>query len=256
MGAAEGRGWARSPGRARECPACWECSAGQGGAVPRSAAGALMSCHAMSCHGQAWPSVNAGACWPHPFTSPRHAPYLAPDVLSTGCPPQVRPRCGGLVRVNVYKDAVKNAGSLPPLPQRVELAQVSPASLLLEGCVRNESATGLGVCAWGRGWVARPRCPCETSRHRRVKSEETCAALGLGCAHAVRRGPQGAVVIPAQREGGTELLRFMASMLCRRRWRPSTRLCARRAWGGRRRCVPCTCCPTRSRCVRRWDLGR
>lgn len=29
---------------------------------------------------------------------------------------EVRQRCGSLVRVNVYKDRVKNAGSLPALP--------------------------------------------------------------------------------------------------------------------------------------------
>jgi hypothetical protein len=32
--------------------------------------------------------------------------------------PEVRARCSGVVRVNVYKDRVKNAGALPALPQR------------------------------------------------------------------------------------------------------------------------------------------
>lgn len=36
---------------------------------------------------------------------------------------EVRARCGGLIRVNVYKDRIKNAGGLPPLPQAAALAE-------------------------------------------------------------------------------------------------------------------------------------
>lgn len=35
---------------------------------------------------------------------------------------EVRGRCGGLVRVNVYKDRIKNAGALPQLPSQQALA--------------------------------------------------------------------------------------------------------------------------------------
>ena len=36
---------------------------------------------------------------------------------------EVRSRCGGLVRVNIYKDRVRNAGSLPVLPHATSLAE-------------------------------------------------------------------------------------------------------------------------------------
>lgn len=41
---------------------------------------------------------------------------------------EVRSKCGGLVRVNVYKDKVKNAGNLPALPQRDALADALAGS--------------------------------------------------------------------------------------------------------------------------------
>ena len=46
-------------------------------------------------------------------------PFVVGILFKT---PEVRARCGSLVRVNVYKDRVRNAGSLPPLPQATELA--------------------------------------------------------------------------------------------------------------------------------------
>lgn len=46
-------------------------------------------------------------------------PFVVGILFKT---PEVRARCGSLVRVNVYKDRVRNAGSLPPLPHATELA--------------------------------------------------------------------------------------------------------------------------------------
>lgn len=46
-------------------------------------------------------------------------PFVMGVVYKT---PDIRSRCGGLVRVNVYKDRIKNAGALPALPQQAALA--------------------------------------------------------------------------------------------------------------------------------------
>lgn len=64
----------------------------------------------------------------HPAFSPHppHSPNLqapVPFVLGVQYKTaEVRGRCGGLVRVNVYKDRVKNAGALPQLPSHAALA--------------------------------------------------------------------------------------------------------------------------------------
>lgn len=47
---------------------------------------------------------------------------------------EVASRCGGLIRVNVYKDRIKNAEKLPVLPGRNALrAMLEPAYELLQG---------------------------------------------------------------------------------------------------------------------------
>ena len=56
---------------------------------------------------------------PH-LTSPLHTSAL-PSLAHTFLRLQVRNRCSGLIRVNVYKDRVKNAGGLPSLPQQAVL---------------------------------------------------------------------------------------------------------------------------------------
>lgn len=48
---------------------------------------------------------------------------------------EVRGRCGGLVRVNVYKDRIKNAGALPQLPSQQALADALAGTYAELRCV-------------------------------------------------------------------------------------------------------------------------
>jgi DENN (AEX-3) domain len=58
----------------------------------------------------------------------------------------VRSRCGGLVRVNIYKDRVKNANSLPALPNAAELiAQLAGPHAELQRAGRERAAAARPV---------------------------------------------------------------------------------------------------------------
>ena len=49
-------------------------------------------------------------------------------------------RCAGLIRVNVYKDKIKNAASLPPLPNQPALvSMLAPSFLVLSSVARDKA---------------------------------------------------------------------------------------------------------------------
>ena len=99
-------------------------------------------------------SCRPPTCAPPPLLSAAQAPvpFVLGILYKTA---EVRSKCGGLIRVNVYKDRVKNAGQLPPLPQQAALAEALAApyaalrqeGLKHEACTRPVHAvTGARVC--------------------------------------------------------------------------------------------------------------
>eukprot|EP00887_Chlorella_sp_A99_P006145 scaffold22.g6145.t1 len=86
---------------------------------------------------------------------------------------EVRARCGGLIRVNVYKDRIKNAGGLPPLPQAAALAEA------LAGTYAELRRAGAGV--WGGLGRGRVRCD-----ERAAAAAAVCWKISSGRAAATR----------------------------------------------------------------------
>jgi hypothetical protein len=56
--------------------------------------------------------------------------------------PEVSSRCGNLIRVNIYKDKIKNAGNLPPLPNATALTAALAPSYWTLNCVGRDKACG------------------------------------------------------------------------------------------------------------------
>jgi hypothetical protein len=61
--------------------------------------------------------------------------------------PEVASRCSNLIRVNIYKDKIKNAGSLPTLPNAAALVAALAPSYWTLNCVGRDKACGRPVYA-------------------------------------------------------------------------------------------------------------